>query len=134
MDTPRPVPVIIVDDEPDLALEIAEGLEAEGFATTIAESAQDAIRRLLAAPQGGVVVTDLRMPGMGGLQLIRLLRQPPFTEALVQIVAMSGHAGPADQQAARDAGAGAVLLKPFAWEDLVAATTRARDALLAGRG
>jgi len=132
--------VIVVDDEVDIAQEIAEGLAADGVPSHVAASAEEALALLGdATPAGGirVVVTDLRMPGVDGLALIRRLRPadggPPAAEAVL----MSGHASDAEQQAARQAGAAAVLNKPFAWYELMdavaaaVATGRARRGLLA---
>ncbi len=120
--------VVVVDDEPDIAREIAEGLAADGFKTMVAATAEQVIA-LLDADDGriGVVVTDLRMPGMDGLGLIRRLRDPARGGEAPEVVMMSGHASAAESQAARMAGALAVLNKPFAWEDLAQAVEKGLD-------
>ena len=126
--------VVVVDDEPDIAREIAEGLAADGFQTLVADSAEQVIGLL--DRDGGsiaVVVTDLRMPGMDGLGLIRRLRDPARAGATPEIVMMSGHASTAEKQAALMAGALAVLNKPFAWDDLARAVDQGLDLARARR-
>lgn len=126
--------VVVVDDEPDIAREIAEGLAADGFQTMVASSAEQVIA-LLERDGGhiGVVVTDLRMPGMDGIGLIRRLRDPARGGAAPEIVMMSGHASAAEKQTARLAGALAVLNKPFAWDELARAVGQALDLVRARR-
>jgi CheY-like chemotaxis protein len=120
------VMVIIVDDEPEIAQEIADGLSADGIAAVVAHSAQQAITLLeTLEDRVGVVVTDLRMPGIDGLTLIRRLRSGGPGTAMPEVVLMSGHASPEELLAARNAGARAVLRKPFAWDDLANAVDSA---------
>ncbi|WP_203071151.1 response regulator [Falsiroseomonas ponticola] len=126
--------VVVVDDEPDIAREIAEGLAADGFQTMVAASAEQVIALL--DRDGGsiaVVVTDLRMPGMDGIGLIRRLRDPARGAAIPEFVMMSGHASAAEKQAARLAGALAVLNKPFAWDELARAVDLGLDRARARR-
>ncbi len=126
--------VVVVDDEPDIAREIAEGLSADGFQAVVAASAEQVIAMLdRDGGRIGVVVTDLRMPGMDGLDLIRRLRDPARGTAAPEVVMMSGHASAAEKQAARLAGALAVLNKPFAWDDLARAVDQALDLARARR-
>lgn len=118
--------VIIVDDEPEIAQEIADGLAADGIETLVAGSAQQAIGMLeTLADRVRVVVTDLRMPGIDGLALIKHLRSGPPGTVMPEVVLMSGHASPEELLAARNAGARAVLRKPFAWDDLANAVDSA---------
>lgn len=120
------VMVIIVDDEPEIAQEIAEGLAADGIPTMVAGSAQQAISLMeTLVDRVGVVVTDLRMPGIDGLALIRHLRGDNPGRTIPEIVLMSGHASPEELRAAYHAGASAVLRKPFAWDDLANAVDSA---------
>lgn len=120
------VMVIIVDDEPEIAQEIADGLMADGIPTLVAGSAQQAIGLVDSlVDRVGVVVTDLRMPGLDGLSLIRRLRAGAPGKAVPEVVLMSGHASPEELRAAHTAGARAVLRKPFAWDDLANAVDSA---------
>jgi CheY-like chemotaxis protein len=72
--------VLVVEDEPLLRLDIAEGFEAAGFKTFEAGSAAEAIEILQREPEIRVVFTDIDMPGtMDGLELAHLIRErwPP---------------------------------------------------------
>jgi DNA-binding response OmpR family regulator len=93
--------VLIVDDNVQLAENIAEILEFEGFRTDVAESAEEALQK---APGYGpaVVVTDYRLPGMNGAQLVRTLRTAGLR---ARAVVISAHTDDSTIQEATDAGA-----------------------------
>ena len=125
--------ILVVDDEPDVAEAIQRVLEHAGFAVVTAISALEGLAA--AAEQDfDVVVTDMIMPRVNGVELIRKLRgQHPR----VRVIAISGGGsfGPLSLKpdaisthafiaAARDAGAEEVLTKPFDMEDLLAAIRR----------
>ena len=65
--------MLIVDDNVSLAENIAEILGGEGYATEIATSAEEALTRARAG-EFNVLVTDFRLPGISGIELIRSLR------------------------------------------------------------
>lgn len=65
--------VLLVDDDLDLCEALAEGLAREGIRAAYATSAQAALLRLTAAPEIDIVVTDLVMPQIGGLEFLRKL-------------------------------------------------------------
>ncbi len=121
------VVVIIVDDEPDIAREIADGLSADGIEAQIAHSAEEALAHMRQAGGAvGVVVTDLKMPGLDGFGLIARLREDPTGE-MPEILLMSGHASPDERRRAMQAGVSAVLRKPFAWAEFSDAINGALD-------
>ncbi len=71
--------VLVVDDEPDIRGIVAEELELEGFHVLSAGSGDEALRVLAQAGSPdevalGLLVTDLRMPGMSGFDLVAALR------------------------------------------------------------
>lgn len=100
---PVPVPVnnvtlspprqqlLLVDDEEDALLELAELLEGEGFCCYTATSVKLALLQLTQHPDIALVITDLRMPEQSGIELIRRLRQHTQRQHLPVIV-ISGHA------------------------------------------
>jgi len=93
--------VLIVDDNQDLAENIAEILSLKGFATEIATSAEEALPKAL--PDGpGILVTDYRLPGMTGADLVREIRQQ---RAALRAVVMSAYTDDRTISAARNAGA-----------------------------
>ena len=97
--------ILIVDDHVELAENLAEILEGAGYLTTVAASAEAG---LVAIGRGDVValVTDYRLPGMNGAQLIAELRR---REILIPIVMVSAFA---DDQAIARATADARKLEP----------------------
>jgi DNA-binding response OmpR family regulator len=104
--------VLVVDDNQDLAENIAEILMLRGFAPTIAASAEEALPKAL--PDGpSLVVTDYRLPGMTGAELVRRIRAQ---RGSVRAVVISAYTDDNTVAAAREAGAD-FLAKPV---DLVA--------------
>jgi DNA-binding NtrC family response regulator len=83
--------LLLVDDEEDALLELAELLEGEGFKCFSATSVKLALQHLTRHPDIALVITDLRMPEESGMSLIRRLREHTAREHLPVIV-MSGHA------------------------------------------
>lgn len=126
--------VLVADDDLDMATELAEGLAADGMASIVTSSAEEALCAIRAA-RGTirVVVTDISMPGMSGLELARLLRHDlPESEA-VAVVLISGQTSRAEMDRADRAGAVGILRKPFRWEDIAAAVARANALALSRR-
>lgn len=83
--------LLLVDDEEDALLELAELLEGEGFCCYTATSVKLALLQLTQHPDIALVITDLRMPEQSGIELIRRLRQHTQRQHLPVIV-ISGHA------------------------------------------
>lgn len=101
-----PLHVIVVDDEFLVALMFERALEESGFRVSIARNGREALDIHQADP-AVAVVTDLRMPGMGGVELLRRLRERwPALPVLV----VSGW--PVDDGVPRPGGATAFLAKP----------------------
>lgn len=65
--------VLVVDDEPDIRETLAEILEHDGFLVDTAAGGQEALDRIAAAGYDAVL-SDIRMPGMNGMELFRRLR------------------------------------------------------------
>jgi len=109
--------VLIVDDVPTNRELFDEQLSRVGFLTRLAENGEDAIAAY-DEWQPDVVLMDLRMPGMGGLEAIRRLRHGGSRAAIIAVTA-SGL--PDRESEARDAGADAFLRKPTRENELLAA-------------
>lgn len=78
-----PIQVLIVDDNLAYAQNIAEILEIMGCVTELFENAEDALLKVV-APEACVVITDYRLPGMDGVELVRrILRDRPQVNAVV---------------------------------------------------
>ena len=119
--------VLVVDDEAEVAEEIADGLRLDGYGCAVAGSGAEALDAVARAGGAiGVVVTDIRMPGMDGLALAgRLAALPP--DAAVEVVFITGHAEPSDV-------GGTVVRKPFRWSEIAEAVAGAMRRAAARRG
>lgn len=113
--------VLCVDDEPHLLRTLGANLRARDYDVDLATSAERGLE-LAAAHRPDVVILDLGLPGMSGLDLIRSLRH--WTD--VPIVVLSARDGEHDKIAALDAGADDYVAKPFGMGELLA---RVRAAL-----
>jgi EAL domain-containing protein (putative c-di-GMP-specific phosphodiesterase class I)/DNA-binding response OmpR family regulator len=116
--TVRPDPVLVVDDDPDARALISLTLRRAGLDVVDAGSGDEALRVVSVRPIA-VVVCDLGMSGMSGLDVVRELRRRPATTTLPFIL-MTG-SGEADTVIeALDAGADDFLGKPVRLDELVA--------------
>jgi CheY-like chemotaxis protein len=108
----EPIRVLLVEDDDDNRELMGEVLEAAGFAVVPAASGAEALDALSAAPVD-VVLTDLGLPGMGGLELAREARA---RVPRLPIVVVTGYAERDD--VARGGDIDAVLVKPVEPEAL----------------
>jgi DNA-binding NtrC family response regulator len=117
--------VLVVDDDPGVRYTLREILEAEGLAVDEAASGEEALLRYEAAP-APLVLTDLRMPGMDGLALLRALagRAPA-----PRVVLLTAHGSERQAVEAMKAGAHDYFKKPFDVEELLAVVRRALEAV-----
>ncbi|WP_242353128.1 sigma-54 dependent transcriptional regulator [Anaeromyxobacter sp. SG64] len=106
--------ILVVDDEPKLGKLVAEMLELDGHELERATSGRDALVRL-AASRFDLVVTDLRMPDVDGLAVLRAARalpQPP------DVIVMTAYASAESAVEAMKAGAVDYVTKPFSMDEL----------------
>ncbi|MBI2353636.1 MAG: response regulator [Deltaproteobacteria bacterium] len=66
--------ILVVDDDPFVGELLAVMLDAEGYEVDTAENGEDALARFTAATDTGLIISDMNMPGMTGLELIRKIR------------------------------------------------------------
>jgi two-component system KDP operon response regulator KdpE len=107
--------VLVVDDEPQIRRTLAINLRARGYQVFLAATGEEALKAV-ADQQPDVVVLDLGLPGIGGLQVIQGLRG--WTQ--VPIIVLSVREREADKVAALDAGADDYVTKPFGFNELLA--------------
>jgi CheY-like chemotaxis protein len=112
--------VLLVDDDPDLREMYGLYLVSEGYGVLQAPNGHAALD-VIATTHPDVVVTDIQMPRMNGLQLTHTLRSRPAT-ARVPVIGLSGLGG--FEAAAVAAGCNAILEKPCAPEVLAALVAR----------
>jgi two-component system response regulator FixJ len=113
---PEPV-IYIVDDDDAVRDSLSVLLGATGLRVRTFASAQGLLDDLPQAGSG-CVITDVHMPGMGGLELLERLRA---RKVALPVIVISGRGGPRLAAEAAAAGAAAVIEKPFAPDALIAA-------------
>ncbi|MDI4665821.1 response regulator [Xanthobacter autotrophicus] len=109
--------VLVVDDEPEYLEELVEALGFRGLATVSVGRGGDALDVLRRDPAIGTILTDMRMPDMDGMALIRAV-QDAFPGRKIHFLVMTGHAGHADIAQAHAAGVVRCFAKPLAFDDL----------------
>ncbi len=107
--------VLAVDDEPPILRALATNLRARGYDVDLATTGEAALERASRHPPD-VVILDLGLPGISGLEVIYGLRG----WSTVPIVILSAREAQADKVAALDAGADDYVTKPFGMDELLA--------------
>jgi len=109
--------IIAVDDEPDVLALVCFCLQSSGdFEVFEAKNGEEAIT-LAISHRPALIIMDVRMPGMGGIEACRRLKANPVTASIPVIFLSAWHN---EEQAALEAGGMAFLLKPFNPEELIA--------------
>jgi DNA-binding response OmpR family regulator len=139
---PRPVParpapasrahrrrVLVVEDEQDIADLIKHTLERGGDVDVDTVGSGDAALKSAAEQPPDLVVLDLNLPVLSGLEVCRILRQRPATAA-VPIIMLTARTAESDRITGLDSGADDYVTKPFSARELAA---RVRAALRRGR-
>lgn len=117
------VPVLLVDDDRQLLHATAQTLELADFEVTALASATEALSRL-AADFEGVVVSDIRMPGMDGRQLFERIRQ---VDPDIPVILVTGHGDIDTAVKAIQDGVYDFIAKPFPSERLIQCVGRAAE-------
>ncbi len=111
--------VLVVDDEPNIRDVLRYALEREGFQVRLAAGGEAALAEL---GSGGVdlVVLDVMMPGIDGLEVCRRVRARPAPEGNVPILFLSSRAEEIDRVVGLELGSDDYIAKPFSPRELVA--------------
>jgi two-component system response regulator AtoC len=120
--------VLIVDDEPSMVKVLSGFLAQEKIACATASSGEAALR-VLHAEDIDVIVTDLKMTGMDGLQL---LEHALHIDRSLQVILITAHGTAEIGQRAWEMGAAGYVRKPFDRDEIVFEVRRALDRVLAG--
>jgi DNA-binding response OmpR family regulator len=113
-----PSRVLVVEDEPDIRELVIHHLKREGYQVSAAASGEEALRQVLSAPPD-LVLLDLMMPAMDGLEVCRRLRQDPST-ATLPIVMLTAKGDEVDRVLGLEIGADDYVVKPFSPKELLA--------------
>ncbi|HET6459653.1 MAG TPA: response regulator [Syntrophales bacterium] len=113
-----PKKILIVDDEKDIADLISYNLEEEGFTTIKAYDGESALR-LVKAKRPDLLILDLMLPGVRGLEVCKFIRKDPDIEAL-PIIMLTAKGDQVDKILGLEMGADDYITKPFNVRELVA--------------
>ena len=109
--------ILIVDDEERLCKALARSFRHEGYPTRVAACGEEALTVLAAEPVD-LVITDLVMPGMNGLALVRALQT---TAPGMKVIILTAYGSAESRAEAQALGVGGYLTKPFDLSELKAA-------------
>ena len=112
--------ILIVEDDSDIAESLVYNLKRAGFRTDVAESGEKGLRLALDENQPpSLILLDLMLPGMTGLELCRRLRREGSTEK-IPIIMLTAKAAEADKIAGLEGGADDYIAKPFSTKEVIA--------------
>lgn len=114
----EPKRILVVDDEPDLIELVSYNLKKEGYKVSTAADGEEALEKLR---KGGfdLVILDLMLPGVQGVEVCRMLRNNPKTESL-PVIMLTAKGDVSDRIRGLDIGADDYMTKPFSPKELLA--------------
>ena len=110
--------VLVVDDEADLVELVSYNLKKEGFAVDSASDGEEAVSKLR-KKKYDLLILDLMLPGLQGMELCRILRNDPKTSGL-PIIMLTAKGEEVDKVLGLEMGADDYVTKPFSPRELVA--------------
>ena len=109
--------VVLIEDEPDIAEAIGYQLEKAGLQVRVARTGEEGLHAVRAGAD--LVLLDLNLPGMDGLEVCRLIRRQATT-AHLPIIIVSARADEVDRVLGLEMGADDYVVKPFSLKELAA--------------
>ena len=111
--------VLIIEDEPDIAEVLRYSLEKAGFNTRAALTGEEGLNASLDRTNPpSLILLDLLLPGMSGMEICRRLRKEPATHR-TPIVIITAKALPADISSSLELGANDFIVKPFSVREVI---------------
>lgn len=110
--------ILVVDDEPDIVELVTYNLKKEGFEVTSATDGEEALTKIRKG-EFNLIVLDLMLPGIQGMELCRIIRNDPGTENL-PIIMLTAKGEEVDRVLGLEIGADDYISKPFSPRELVA--------------
>lgn len=111
------VSVLLVDDEIDFVEAMGDRLDIRGYQVFRSTSGEDALAALKKHPDIDVTVLDLKLPGMGGIEILEEIKK---SYPLVQVIMLTGYSTVASATEAIKLGAYDYVVKPFDTDRLIA--------------
>jgi len=110
--------ILIVDDEPDLVELVSYNLKKEGFIVSTAADGEEALQKIKKTAFH-IILLDLMLPGLQGMELCRIIRANPKTEH-VPIIMLTAKGEESDKIRGLETGADDYMTKPFSPKELIA--------------
>ena len=110
--------ILVVEDEPDISKLVSYNLTQERFKVLTAEDGEQALK-VIQREKPNLVVLDLMLPGLSGIEVCKILRDRPET-AKLPILMLTAKAGETDRVVGLELGADDYLAKPFSPREMVA--------------
>lgn len=115
-----PKPILIIEDDPDIAENLRYNIERDGLKTLVAPTGERGLMLALDEKNPpALIILDLMLPGMSGTELCRRLRREPATRR-TPIIMLTAKTSEADRVAGLDLGADDYITKPFSVRELMA--------------
>src|ERR687897_1469011 len=113
-------PVLIIEDDPDISESLKYNLERESLRTIVAATGEAGLTAALNEKEPpSLIILDLMLPGMSGIELCRRLRREPATRR-TPIIMLTAKASESDRVTGLDLGADDYITKPFSVRELLA--------------
>jgi DNA-binding response OmpR family regulator len=116
--TPHATRLLVVEDDPDIANLLKHSLTRAGFAVDVLHTGSEVVSRVR-ADMPDLVLLDLMLPGLDGLEICRNLRSDPRTAAIA-IIMLTARAEESDRIVGLELGADDYITKPFSPNEVVA--------------
>lgn len=110
--------ILVIDDEPDLIELVSYNLKKEGFKVATALSGEDGLEKIRKS-SFDLLILDLMLPGIQGVEVCRMLRSNPKTESL-PIIMLTAKREESDKVRGLETGADDYMTKPFGPKELIA--------------
>ena len=119
--------ILIAEDHPNLARSLADGLREEGYAVDLTNDGDEALHLAQVTPYDGILL-DVMLPNKDGWTILKTIRQRGSN---TPVLCLTARDGVEDRVKGLNLGADDYLVKPFAWEELIA---RVRAMIRRGHG
>jgi DNA-binding response OmpR family regulator len=115
--------ILVIDDEPDTADMFAEMMQLDGYRVLVSYGGAQALR-LIARERPDLVMLDMMMPDVSGMDVLKFMRRDPRLEH-IPVLVVSARSKRDDIQAGLEAGANQYLSKPVSYRELHSAVEEA---------